>query len=114
MAKAKHFFLTIDDLPRARGSEAALAFDGESPQTLASALQAALREPALWERWRLLQEDPDEVDPATGATDPAATVEGSLAASRSELVVATSLPHAIIKHRLDLLIGPHWKLRDVH
>lgn len=114
MTSTQHFFITIDDLPRARGSEATLAFDGESPQTLAAALQTALREPALWERWRLLQDDPDEVDPAGGATDPAATVEGSLAASRTELQVVTSLPHAIIKHRLDLLIGPNWKLRDVH
>ena len=114
MPRTQRFFITIDDLARARGTEATLAFDGESPQTLAAVLQAALREATLWERWRLLQDDPDEVDPATGATDAAATVEGSLAASRSELVVATSLPHAIIKHRLDLLIGPNWKLRDVH
>ncbi len=114
MARAQRFFITIDDLAHARGSEAALAFDGESPPTLAAALQAALREPVLWERWRLLQDDPDEVDPATGATDPAATVAGSLAANRTELNVTTTLPHAIIKHRLDLLVGPNWKLRDVH
>ena len=76
-------------------------------------LEAALREPALWERWRAMQETPDDVDPASGALDPAATVSGSLEAQRSELIVTTILPHAILKHRLDLLIGSHWKLRDV-
>ena len=113
MASIKHYFITIDDLGRAQGNEPSLRFNGESPETLAAQLQAALREPALWERWRLLQDDPDEVDPTTGATDPAASVSGSLAAHRSELKVTTSLPHAIVKHRLDLLIGPSWKLRDV-
>lgn len=113
MPTAKHFFITIDALPIAHGDEPALAFDGESPETLAAQLQAALREPTLWERWRDLQDDPDAVDPAGGATDATATVAGSLAALRAELRVATTLPHAIVKHRLDLLIGPHWKLRDV-
>ncbi len=26
----------------------------------------------------------------------------------------TVLPHAVLKHRLGLLIGSHWTLRDVH
>ena len=113
MASVQHYFITIDDLGNARGPDPALAFDGVSPETLASVLQAALREPGLWERWRAGQEDPDEVDPSTGATDPSATVTGSLAANRSEIKVKTRLPHAIVKHRLDLLIGHSWKLRDV-
>ena len=112
-ASAQRYFFTIDDLASARGADPALAFDGVSPETLASVLQSALREPDLWERWRAGQEDPDEVDPTTGATDPAATVTGSLAADRSEIKVTTTLPHAIVKHRLDLLIGHNWKLRDV-
>jgi len=53
------------------------------------------------------------VDPATCAVDPGATVSGSLEAQRSELIVTTRLPHAILKHRLDLLIGRNWKLRDI-
>lgn len=110
---AQHFFITIADLSRARGDTPELAFDGESPETLAAQLQSALRETTLWERWRGLQDEPDDVDPRSGATDPAATVTGSLAAHRSELQVTTTLPHAIVKHRLDLLIGPHWQLRDV-
>lgn len=113
MAKAQRFFITIDDLAQARGTEPSLAFDGESPATLAAELQAALREPHLWQRWRTLQDDPDEVDPSSGAVDAAATVSGGLAANRTELKVTTVLPHALLKHRLDLLVGAHWKLRDV-
>lgn len=113
MAKAQRYFITIDDLSRARGPEPTLAFVGESPDTLANALQSALREAQLWERWRSLQEDPELVDPLTGATDPAATVKGELAANRTELQVTTVLPHALLKHRLDLLVGANWKLRDV-
>lgn len=113
MATAKRFFITIDDLAQARGAEPSLSFRGESPATLAAELQSALREPQLWERWRALQDDPDDVDPATGAVDPAATVSGDLASSRTELKVSTVLAHALLKHRLDLLVGPHWKLRDV-
>ncbi len=109
----QRFFFTIDDLAHARGDDPAFSFDGVSPETLARVLQAALREPGLWERWRAAQEEPDDVDPASGATDPAATVNGSLASNRSEITVTTTLPHAIVKHRLDLLIGRHWKLRDV-
>jgi hypothetical protein len=113
MAKAQRYFITIDDLSRARGSEPSLAFRGESPATLAIELQAALRDAHLWDRWRSLQEDPELVDPLTGATDVTATVTGELAANRTELQVTTVLPHALIKHRLDLLVGPNWKLRDV-
>lgn len=113
MAKAQRFFITVNNVSESRGDAAELSFNGGSPEHLASVLQGALREPALWQRWRAMQEDPDEVDPATGATDPTAMVSGSLEANRAELIVTSSLPHAIVKHRLDLLIGRHWKLRDV-
>lgn len=113
MAAAQRYFITIDSLANARGSVPELSFTGDSPETLAATLQAALREPGLWERWRATQEEPDEVDPSTGATDPSATVSGALSDLRSELKVTTVLSHAILKHRLDLLIGRHWKLRDV-
>lgn len=113
MTRQQRFLISIDNLAEARGEVAQLRFDGASPEHLASVLEDALRDPDLWQRWRALQEDPDAVDPATGATDPAASVSGSLEAQRSELVVTTSLPHALVKHRLDLLIGRNWKLRDV-
>ncbi|HQV50413.1 MAG TPA: hypothetical protein PLF10_14135 [Dokdonella sp.] len=113
MPAAKRYLISVADISASRGSIEQLAFHGDSPQFLARALETALREPSLWERWRDLQDDPEAVDPQTGATDPRATVTGSLQPGRSELVVTTILPHAIIKHRLDLLIGQHWALRDV-
>ena len=113
MASAQRYFITIDDLAHARGDSSALSFNGDAPETLASVLQAALREPGLWERWRAEQDEPDEVDPLTGATDTSATVSGALSDLRTELKIVTTLSHAIVKHRLDLLVGRHWKLRDV-
>lgn len=113
MAKAQRFFITISDLSTARGSNPDLSFDGVSPEHLAKDLEAALRDPGLWQRWRAMQEDPDEVDPQTGAIDPEATVSATLESQRVEVIVTTNLPHAFVKHRLDLLIGRNWKLRDV-
>ncbi len=113
MAKAQRYFITIENLAASRGDSSELSFDGESPEHLARVLESALREPDFSARWRAMQDDPDEVAAAVSAVDPAATVSGSLEAQRSELIVTTNLPHAIVKHRLDLLIGRHWKLRDV-
>lgn len=113
MAKAQRYFITINDLSTARGAEPALSFDGVSPEHLARDFAAALQDDAFWQRWRAMQEEPDEVDPSTGATDPAATVKATLEAQRVEMIATTSLPHAIVKHRLDLMVGRNWKLRDV-
>ena len=107
------YYLHVSDIGRARGSEAALAFDLQSPQSLANALQSALRDRALFERWRRMQDEPDEVDASLGATDPAATVTASNSAPRVDLVATTTLPHALLKHRLNMLIGPTWTLGDV-
>lgn len=113
MTQPQRYFITIENVSSSRGDSSELSFDGTSPEHLARAFEAALREPQFWERWRTMQEDPDQVDPGTGVVDSSATVSGSLEAERTELIVTTSLPHAIVKHRLDLLIGRHWKLRDV-
>ena len=113
MAKPQRYFITIEDLSASRSDSSELSFNGGSPEHLAQEFQSVLREANFWERWRGMQDDPDQVDAGTGATDPAATVTGSLEAQRSELIVTTNLPHAIVKHRLDLLICRHWKLRDV-
>jgi hypothetical protein len=113
MSKAQRYFITVDNLATARGDSSELSFNGGSPEYLATALQAALREPTLWQRWRALQDDPDQVDPTSGATDASASVTGNLADQRVEVKITTTLPHAIVKHRLDLLIGKNWKLRDV-
>lgn len=113
MAAAQRFFLSIGDLSEARGEHAELSFHGVSPQSFASSLQAALREPVLWQRWKALQPDPDTVDPLLGASDPEAQVSAEQSDLHTEVEVVTSLPHAIVKHRLNLLAGRVWKLHDV-
>ena len=113
MAASQRYYLSIDDLSRARGSISELSFQDNSPERFASQLQAALREPTLWNRWRCMQPDPDAVDPSTGASDPTAKVTAHQSDLHCDAEVVTSLPHAILKHRLGLLIGSHWRLRDV-
>jgi hypothetical protein len=113
MAGAQRFYLSIDDLAHARGAIGALSFQGDSPESFAAALQSALRDSALFERWRAMQPDPDAIDPGLGATDPAATVTAKQSDLHADAQVATRLPHAILRHRLNLLVGAHWTLRDV-
>jgi hypothetical protein len=110
---AQRYYLNIDDLARARGQIAELSFHGDSPETFAAALQSALREPALWQRWLALQPDPDAVDASLGAVDPAATTSARPADLHTDVVVTTTLRNVILRHRLNLLIGSHWTLRDV-
>jgi hypothetical protein len=113
MASRQRFYLGIDDLAHARGSVPSLAFDGDSPERFAAELQSALRTPALFERWLAMQPDPDAVDPGLGATDPSATVDAQPRDLHTDVVVTTLLPHALLRHRLNLLVGAHWTLRDV-
>lgn len=112
-ATAQRYYLSIGNLARARGSINELSFQGSSPEGFGALLQSALREPTLWERWRAMQADPDAIDPSLGASDPAATVTATQADLHCDVQVTTNLPHAILKHRLGLLIGPNWTLRDV-
>jgi hypothetical protein len=109
----QRYFLSIENLAQARGQIDELSYRGNSPDSFAAQLQAALREPSLWERWRALQPDPDAVDPALGASDAAATVSAAQKDLHTDIVVTTSLPHAVLKHRLGLLVGSHWRLHDV-
>lgn len=113
MPKVQRFYLTIDDLSAARGNDPDLSFDGVAPEYFAQALLGALRGPELWDRWRMKQDEPDEVDPQLGLYDPDATVTASQADLHTEVEIVSRLPHAIIQHRLKLLIGRHWRLRDV-
>jgi len=113
MSTRSHYYLSIDDLARARGPVPSLSYDGAGPDDLAAAVQAALRTPVLFERWRAMQDEPDEVDPALAATDPSATVSAHVHDLRIDVDLVTDLPMSIVRHRLNLLIGPSWQLRDM-
>jgi hypothetical protein len=110
---AQRYYLSIDDLAHARGQTPSLSFQDESPDVFAAALQEALRQPQSWQRWLAMQPDPDAIDDALGAVDPAATVSAHQSDLRADVVVTTTLPHSILRHRLNMLIGAHWTLRDV-
>jgi hypothetical protein len=109
----QHYYFSIADLAAAQGQDPDLAFEGHSPQALAQAIEQSLRTSALFERWRLKQEDPDDVDTSLAAVDPEATATGEQADLKVDLTVATDVPMRVLRHRMDLLIGPHWVLRDV-
>ncbi|HEU4669500.1 MAG TPA: hypothetical protein VFR91_02210 [Dyella sp.] len=114
MPLRNHYYLSIDDLAHARGPEAGLAYDGAGPDDFADALRTALHSPSLFERWRAMQDEPDEVDPALGAVDPAATVHATVDdLQRVDVDLVTSLPMSIVRHRMNLLIGANWTLRDM-
>jgi len=110
---ATRYYISLPDGARARGSEASLAFTAHSAEGFAEELQDALRGDGLFERWRATQSEPDEVDPALGATDPSATVSGAQKDLHIDLVVTTALPGDLLKQRLRLLAGSNWQLRDV-
>ncbi len=108
-----HYSISLPDPSKARGSDPRLSFTASGAEAFAEQLQDALRTPELFERWRATQDEPDEVDPAMGATDPNATVTGQQADLRINLVVTTSLPGDLFKQRLRLLAGNNWEMRDV-
>jgi hypothetical protein len=110
---ATRYYLSIPDGERARGNDADLSFTAVSAEGFASQLQAALRGDALFERWRAKQPEPDDVDASLGATDPNATVQGEQRDLRMDLVAVTALSGTVLKHRLRLLAGSGWELRDV-
>ena len=105
--------IRLSDPAQARGNDPALAFTAHGADAFAAQLQDALRRPALFERWRAAQPEPDEVDPALGATDASAAVSGEQHDLAISLVATTVLPGEILQHRLRLLAGPHWEMRDV-
>ena len=110
---ATRYYLSLPDPQRARGADPALSFSAHGADEFAAQLQEALRGDALFARWRDAQEDPDAVDEALGATDPQATVTGDQRDLRIDLVATTSIPGSVLRHRLRLLAGDGWQLRDV-
>jgi hypothetical protein len=113
LSRAQRYYLTIANLATARGPDPDLSFTGSSPQSFADALQEALRQPILFDRWKTKQPDPDDVDPSLTPTDPAATVSATLNDLHTDVEVVTTLTHFVLRHRLFILIGPHWQLHDV-
>ena len=110
---ATRYYLSLPEPQRARGSDPTLAFSAHGADEFAAQLQDALRSDALFARWREAQEDPDAVDEALGATDPQATVTGDQRDLGIDLVATTSIPGSVLRHRLRLLAGNDWQLRDV-
>jgi hypothetical protein len=110
---ATRYYISLPDPARARGSDPALAFDAHGADEFAAQLQEALRTTSLFERWRRQQDDPDEIDPSLGATDPNAVVHGQQDDLHVVLIVTSAIPGSVFKHRLRMLAGSGWELRDV-
>lgn len=107
------YSISLPDPARARGSEPTLSFSAHGADAFAEQLQQALSDPAWFARWRALQPEPDEVDPALGVVDPAARVSGKQDDLRIDLLATTSIPGDILKQRMRLLAGSGWELRNV-
>lgn len=107
------YYLRLPDAKLARGSDPALAFRSVSADGFAEELQSALRTTALFERWKRTQDDPDAVDSSLAAVDPQAQVSAEQVDLHVDMVATTSLPGTVFKHRLRLLAGSNWQLRDV-
>jgi len=107
------YFLTLPDPTLARGSEPTLSFVAQGADGFAEELEAALRRPDLFERWRAMQADPDAVEASLGVVDPKAQVTGRQSSLRVDLEADTTLPGTIVRTRLRWLAGTNWQLRDV-
>jgi hypothetical protein len=107
------YHITLRHPDAARGDDPDFAFRGHGAEALAAELQEALRSDALFQRWRGAQDDPDDVDPGLGATDPAASVTGEQHDLHFDPIAVTAIPGAVLRHRLRLLAGQGWELRDV-
>lgn len=107
------YYIALPDPAQARGPEPEFSFHPGGPDGFAEQLQDALRTDSLFGRWRDAQDEPDEVDPALGAVDPGARVTGQVDDLHIDLVAETTLAGDVLKHRLRLLAGSGWQLRDV-
>jgi hypothetical protein len=107
------YYLSIADIAHARGDDPRFSWDRASPDDFAATLQQALRDDDLFRRWRAAQPDPDAVDASLGATDAAAQVSANVVDLHTEVDLLADLPMSVIRHRLYLLIGSAWQLRDL-
>jgi hypothetical protein len=107
------YSISLPDPAMARGSDPATSFSAHGAEAFAQQLQVALADPAWFEQWKSLQSAPDEVDQSLGKIDPAARVSGQQQDLRINLVATTSVHGDVLKHRMHVLAGTHWELRDV-
>lgn len=110
---ATRFHITLPDPDMARGPEPSLSFTAAGADSFAEQLENALRDPSWIGRWRARLEEPDEIDEGTLALDPNAVVVGQQRDLKIDLTVITALPGTILRHRMGLLAGNHWQLRNV-
>lgn len=107
------YSISLPDPTIARGNDPATSFSAHGAEAFAEQLQTALADPAWFERWSAQQPDPDEVDQSLAVTDPDARVSGQQQDLRINLVATTRLHGDVLKHRMHVLAGSHWELRDV-
>ena len=109
------FYITLPEPGRARGELPALSFSGHSAESFAEQLRYALADRAYSRAWlaTLDEDDAERVDPALLAVDAAAGVTGTQRDLAIELVADTRINGSAFKHRMRLLAGAHWQLRDV-
>lgn len=108
-----HYYLSIADLAHARGEDPRFAYDGAGPNDFAEALQKSLRGDELFDRWRAAQPDPEAVDASLAVSDADAEVHAKVADLHTDVDLVTDLPMSVVRHRLYLLIGSAWQLRDM-
>ncbi len=107
------YYIRLPDPAHARGNDPDLSFHSQGAEGFADELQQALRHGSLFNTWKAKQDDPEDVDPALGATDANAVVSGHHKDLHVELEAVTTLPSNLLRQRMSLLAGNHWQLRDV-
>jgi hypothetical protein len=107
------YYIRLPDGAAARGGDASTSFSAQGAEAFAEQLGEAMRTTTLFDRWSSAQQDPDDVDPSLGVTDPNATATGQQQDLNIDLVLTTTLPGDVVRHRLRLLAGSNWQLRDV-
>jgi hypothetical protein len=107
------YYIRLPDGAAARGSDPELSFSAHGADGFAEQLQQAMRTTALFDRWRGAQDEPDEVDVSLGASDPNAVATGEQHDLSIDIELTTTLPGEVVRHRLRLLAGSAWQLRDV-
>lgn len=109
---ATRYYIRLPEPAKARGSDADLAFKSEGAEGFASELEDALRSTVLFDRWKAKQQEPDEVDQSLAAVDLNSTVTATHKDLEIDLVVVTSVPGAVFKHRMKLLAGSAFAIRS--